>query len=165
MKRALILLSFLSFQLGAISVGEYFQQLPGHQPPIVNGMLDLSNKDIASLDGLDLLENPLTVTQLYLDNNQLTTLSAGIFDTLINLQALVLHNNQLTTLPAGIFDTLGNLQGLGLSNNQLTTLPAGIFDTLGNLQDIELDKNQFQETTQQFEEKYLSHLPNIIIYF
>ena len=144
MKRALVVLSFVSFQLSAISVRELIDPaLGGHQPPIVDGVLDLSNKEIASLEGLELLENPLTVNRLILRYNKLATLPAGIFDALVNLRGLHLSNNQLTTLPVGIFDALVNLEdGLYLHNNQLTTLPAGIFNTLVNLRELYLYNNQ-----------------------
>ena len=143
MKKALILLIFVSFQLSAISVRELIDPaLGGHQPPIVNRRLDLSNKNIDNLDGLELLEDPLAITGLNLTDNQLTTLPPGIFNTLVNLNALYLEKNKLIALPSGIFITLDRLGMLTLDHNQLTTLPAGIFDHLDNLKLLNLSDNQ-----------------------
>jgi Leucine-rich repeat (LRR) protein len=47
---------------------------------------------------------------------------------------LVLSNNMLTSLPAGVFDSLMELEHLYLDNNVLSSLPAGIFDALTKLQ-------------------------------
>ena len=87
-------------------------------------------------DGL----NNLTVLTLY--NNQLSILPSGIFDNLTQLTTLYLHNNQLSTLPAGIFDNLTQLTVLYLHNNQLSILPAGIFNNLTQLTWLYLNGNR-----------------------
>ena len=48
------------------------------------------------------------ITSLYLSGLRLTSLQAGDFEGLTNLQTLNLSNNDLTSLPAGIFDERAN---------------------------------------------------------
>ena len=166
MKRVIILLSFVSFQLGAISVAEYIAQ---HGQPAIResegGKLDLSRKQITSLEGLELLQDPLAVWRLDLSANQITTVPSGIFNRLRNLQNLDLNGNQLTTLPTGIFKFLGKLQFLVLANNPLTTLPEGIFDSLNNLMCLKIRDTQLPETRQQFRAKYLANRGNVLLEF
>ncbi|MCY4580012.1 MAG: leucine-rich repeat domain-containing protein, partial [Chloroflexi bacterium] len=45
----------------------------------------------------------------------------------------------ITTLKAGDFDGLSNLNGLDLQHNQLTTLPAGLFADLTSIETLLLD--------------------------
>ena len=78
---------------------------------------------------------------LHLDNNKLTELPDGVFDSLASLTRLLLYANELETLPDGVFDKLTSLTSLYLSRNQLTSLPAGVFDSLTSLQGLRLDNN------------------------
>ena len=145
MKKLLVLV-FISFlpcipQLHSISVTAYIQQQS--IPQITeNGILNLFNKSITDLTGLQDIPNKNQIATLNLAMNQLTALPSGIFSGFNNLQRLALFGNELTTLPAGIFNGLNNLQGLGLNNNQLVELPKGIFNNLNNLQSLRLNNNQ-----------------------
>jgi len=89
--------------------------------------LDLSNRNINNLTGLQNIPGIKSLKILALNNNKLTSLPTGIFNGLDKLETLLLANNQLTTLPKGIFNSLNKLQKLALNNNQ--ALPkAGIKD-------------------------------------
>ena len=50
---------------------------------------------------------------LNLSHNRLTSLPAGVFDTLTALRTLRLYGNDLTSLPAGVFDALTALRYVG----------------------------------------------------
>ena len=111
-----------------------------------------------------IFDNLTALTTLYLQNNQLSSLPAGI-GRLTALTTLNLSHNELSSLPAGIFDNLTALTDLRLLANQLsslptgigrltaltylqlggnnfTTLPAGIFDNLSNLRQLYLGGNE-----------------------
>ena len=86
--------------------------------------------------------NELTsLTRLDLGVNDLSTLPVGIFDGLTSLTELDLGSNDLSTLPAGIFDELTSLTELDLGDNDLSLLPAGIFDELTSLTRLSLSSN------------------------
>ena len=89
------------------------------------GIRELKSDDFSDLDSLE---------ELFLEENYLTALPAGIFRGLGRLEKLSLRRNPLTSLPAGIFDGLDNLRDLGLSDTSLTGLPGGIFSGLSSLQ-------------------------------
>ncbi len=102
--------------------------------------------------------------EIWLENNQLTTLPPGLFDGLSAVEILQLngnhldslpvgafeglsavwllhlHDNRLSSLPAGVFDGLTSLQQLLLVDNRLSRLPAGVFDGLSDLRDLDLEE-------------------------
>ena len=73
--------------------------------------------------------------------DQITTLRAGDFDDLTNLESLSLYDNQLTALPDGVFDGLTSLQWPGLENNHLVGLTRNdpLFAGLPNEVKLRLD--------------------------
>ena len=100
----------------------------------------LSNEPLDEWHGVTVQNG--RVTELKLDNNQLTGAIPAELGDLANLQNLFLDNNQLTgAIPAELGD-LANLQNLYLNNNQLTgAIPAELGD-LANLQNLFLNNNQ-----------------------
>ena len=58
-----------------------------------------------------------------------------------SLDSLYLSNNLLTTLPAGVFAGLGSLVRLSLDSNQFTALPDGIFAGIGLSGSLKLHAN------------------------
>ena len=85
-----------------------------------------------------------SIERLYFFEKGFTTLAAGDFDGLTNLQELNLSSNLLASLPDGVFDDLTNLQGLSLNENQLAGLPGGAFEGLTNLQELALQFNNLR---------------------
>uniref|UniRef100_S4RFC5 Variable lymphocyte receptor B cassette n=1 Tax=Petromyzon marinus TaxID=7757 RepID=S4RFC5_PETMA len=77
--------------------------------------------------------------------DELTALSAGVFDSLTQLTELYLHYNQLTTLPYGVFDRQVHLQELGLhpGRNQLKSVPDGVFPHLLSFTHVWLNTNSW----------------------
>ncbi len=80
-----------------------------------------------------------SLRELYLDNNELNSIEAGVGNSQ-SLELLILNNNNLSWLP----DELGNLSSLDLlrvHNNRLLFIPA----SLGRLNRVELFDNQLTE--------------------
>lgn len=69
-----------------------------------------------------------TLKTLDLTGNLITTLSAGVFQSLRSLQWLVLSRNKLVTIPHDMCKGLFSLKGLYLYSNQLTSLPDALLD-------------------------------------
>ncbi len=142
------LLALLSIEsLPMEIVPKSIRDLRPEEKQIVNGVLDLSNKELTSLEGFDsifrfMLRGKARLQKLRLIRNHLTTLPAGIFNGFTNLRELHLEDNQLSALPVGIFNGLTKLEGLWLYNNPLGILPVGIFNGLTSLQRLYLENNQ-----------------------
>jgi len=107
--------------------------------------LDLSNRRINSLDGLQEIPGIKTVEALDLSNNKLQSLLEGVFAGLNELQELSLSGNNLESLPEGVFAGLNRLWRLYLNNNQLRELPERVFAGLDQLQRLYLNNNQLRE--------------------
>lgn len=119
-------------------------------------------------DGRNLKQVPFVPTgikYLYLQNNFIQEIKAGVFDNVTDLRWLVIDHNNITSdkIPLGTIDKLGKLEKLffnynklsklpSLSSksldemkfigNQLTTLPSGILSGMENLTTIHLSKNK-----------------------
>ena len=110
--------------------------------------------ELVSLEELNLTANSLTslpvgvfdglssLHSLDLSRSRLTSLPAGVFSGLASLQTLDLSGNNLATLPEGIFSGLASLEALHLAYNGLTSLPEGIFSGLISLEDLTLGTNR-----------------------
>ena len=102
--------------------------------------LDLSDNHITSL-AAGVFDSLGGLWHLYLSDNHITSLPAGVFDSLGELWYLDLSDNNITSLLAGVFDSLAELWYLDLSDNHITSLPAGVFDSLGGLWHLDLSDN------------------------
>lgn len=108
---------------------------------------------------------PTGIKYLYLQNNHIEEIKAGVFDNVTDLRWLVLDNNDITTdkIQSGTIDKLGKLEKLLFSYNQLskppslssksldevkfignklTTFPSGLLSGMENLTTIHLAKNK-----------------------
>ena len=88
-----------------------------------------------------------SLTTLILDNNDLTTLPAGVFAGSTTLTTLYMGSNDLTTLSNGVFGGLTALKSLYLNDNRLTTLSAGAFAGLGAMTKLRLNSNDLTTLT------------------
>ena len=106
----------------------------------ITGLSGLDSKNISSLKAGD-FDGLISLTELFLWENDLVMLPDDIFDELTSLTLLYLNDNDLSTLPDGIFDELTSLVGLSLSENDLNVLPDSIFDELTSLTGLFLNGN------------------------
>ncbi|CAF1025687.1 unnamed protein product, partial [Didymodactylos carnosus] len=95
---------------------------------------------------------PLTVTNLYLDNNQIVTIPSSSNQThkkntlnhLKYLKNLSLKNNLIEKLNGQEFFSMENLEYLDLSSNKLDSINEKTFSYLTNLKSLSLYKNYWQ---------------------
>lgn len=108
---------------------------------------------------------PTGIKYVYLQNNQLTEIKAGVFDNVTDLRWLILDNNQLTNgkIEKGTIDKLTKLEKLHINfnklsealvpkssameeiklmGNEITKFPAGLLSGMDNLTSIHLSKNK-----------------------
>ena len=111
--------------------------------------------DLISLESLSLYNSKITaipnavrrltsLKSLNLGYHRITSISAGTFDKLTQLETLILdaaaYANTFTSLPVGVFDKLTSLTYLDLAQNRITSLPTGVFDKLTSLESLSLDR-------------------------
>ena len=107
-----------------------------------NEVVDCSHKDLTHIE-----ENMFNWTgaeripELSLENNQLTSLPAKIFDPLWGLKILNLNHNQLQDLEVSLFSKLKHLKFLDMKGNRLSTLPVGLFAIQNELVSLDLSDN------------------------
>ena len=103
--------------------------------------LTLTNNQLTALPD-DVFGGLTALGQLYLNGNGLTTLkdSSGnvIYKDSTGLTELFLDNNQLSNLPDDVFDGLTRLEWLTLHENPFTRLPDGVFEGLTELRELTL---------------------------
>jgi hypothetical protein len=98
---------------------------------------------IDSLDGIGEFDWTTTpTTQLWLHDNQISSIEPGDFDGLVNVWGLYLNRNRLSNIESGDFSGLANLTGLQLEGNQISSIEAGAFNELANLHWLWLYGNQ-----------------------
>ena len=81
------------------------------------------------------------LVKLMLDNNEITELSADVFDDLIRLKILSIKHNKIHDIDAGAFKNLKALHGLYLGHNQLKYLHKNLFENLQELRNLSLHYN------------------------
>ncbi len=99
----------------ALSVAEYIDK----SGPITGAEIDLSNQGLSSLNGLELIATPESVTALDLSNNKLVGITAEQLNIFPNLKRLDLSKNQLTVLPSL---NLPKLKKLKIKNNNISEI-------------------------------------------
>ncbi|XP_066525238.1 lumican [Hoplias malabaricus] len=78
---------------------------------------------------------PTGIKYLYLQNNLIEEIKAGVFDNVTDLRWLVLDHNHITSdkIMAGTIDKLGKLEKLLFSHNKLTKPPGPLSKSLDEL--------------------------------
>ena len=136
---ATILMFFSTHLAGYADVTPVNERTPQVAEAILN-IVKLDDPSVSSYTDIT-AEHLASLSTLYLENQNITSLKSGDFDGLINVTALRLNNNQLTSLPSDLFSELTSLSNLNLYNNQLSSLPDGIFEELTSLKTIRLGEN------------------------
>ncbi|KAK2566263.1 Cartilage oligomeric matrix protein [Acropora cervicornis] len=109
--------------------------------------LDLRNNKLATFPSKALkYPNP---SYLYLENNQISSISPGELDSLTNLNNLQLDDNKIPKLATNLFQNQRNLRTLDLTNNLISVLESGAFSNLGNIETIHLQNNRIQNIGQK----------------
>ena len=103
--------------------------------------LDMRYNDISVLSA-GIFDGLTDLDELILSANSLSSLHVDTFDGLTSLQRLSLNVNNLSALPRDIFDGLTVLNFLTLGDNDLSSLDAGTFAGLTSLQSLSLSANQ-----------------------
>lgn len=78
-------------------------------------MLDLGSNALTEMPDVLTIN---TLQSIYLDNNRIEVLSAGVFGENTGLVDIELANNRIFEIEEGVFDDLENLEILDLSNNE-----------------------------------------------
>lgn len=89
------------------------------------------------------LESYPALTELRLEENQLTQVPAGFFAVVPNLTTLSLARNDIKGLDSEAFSGLDLLTDLDLAHNRLTSLPEQIHGKLKSLQLLNLEGNSW----------------------
>lgn len=113
-------------------------------PALEAGTLDLSNKGLTSLVGLENVPNADQVLDLLLDENKIVYIQPHAFDHFINLQNLNLTNNPIIQIEPGLFDRLVNLEQLHLEGTSIIEIPPHAFDNLRMLKVLHLFDNKLE---------------------
>lgn len=101
--------------------------------------INLAYNELASLtDANNNRLLPSSVSDLNLENNRLTHITANTFAGLANLKYLNLENNQIALIDEQAFSHLTRLTTLNLGKNKLKHIPSHIFATLVNLDRLDL---------------------------
>ena len=107
--------------------------------------MNLSNNLIARLNSKDTFKGPLSLQNLDLSKNILTSLQLKTFSGLRALIELHLTSNKLSNIENGAFGGLNRLRVLHLENNLLTSLNSSWLQELSSLRFLYLSNNRLRE--------------------
>ena len=122
--------------------GEVPEWLANRTPAIQDAILTATGKTAGTIVEGD-LQN---ITRLHASYQSISSLKAGDFQGMPNLDSLYLQWNKLTALPEGIFDGLNRLTLLRLHHNRLrmSSFPSGVFRDLTRLEVLFLNSNRLE---------------------
>ncbi|GLV41266.1 uncharacterized protein CBL_04790 [Carabus blaptoides fortunei] len=116
----------------------------------VNGLLNgIENSALNNLANLD---------KLHLEDNEIATLSPGMFDN-PSIKTIIVNNSNVQTILPGIFDNLPQLLQVFIVRNHISTIQPNVFSRT-NIKDLDLSENgiQFLENNAFIEMKQLETL-------
>lgn len=123
-------------------------------------IVDCSSQGFSSMPSVI----PMDVTDLYLDGNDIFTLTSHTFIGRKNMRIIFLNNSNIHVINNRTFNGLLTLRVLHLENNHLTTLHGYEFETLVHLQELYLSSNKIASITnttfqnlKSLETLYLDH--------
>ncbi len=128
------------------------------------GKLQLANKKLQSLQGLEQVPNAASITAIDLGHNEIRSLAGCTFENFPGLTHLWLDDNQLEDLSA-IANGMGleNLVQLDLARNKIKLLPEKVFSNMAKLNTLVLNHNQISTTISAYDypsclaELHISH--------
>lgn len=119
-------------------------KLPNKPIPNDTSILKLEAIGLSSLDQIDWVLFPSTLSELYLGDNQISILTDKVFQRFKNLSILSINNNNLHEIPRNIFNNASNLLQLDLSNNNIQSLTSETFNGLNNVLILNLSYNYLE---------------------
>ena len=129
----------------------------GRTPQVRDKLLELVKANDPSVTDCSKVETThlaALTEQLYLDHAGIATLKRGDFANLGGVAALTLNANDLTALTAGVFEGLGDtLTLLFLHRNALQSIAPGVFDGLTGPVLLQLDSNELSSLPPRIFEK------------
>jgi Leucine-rich repeat (LRR) protein len=105
-------------------------------------ILNIANLELTSLHP-DLLQDLMSLKELYLFRNLIKELDEKVFGYLIKLEILDLSSNKLEYFPEKQFENLRSLKTLYLDRNPIKTLHEKQFENLVNLEVVTFAEAQF----------------------
>jgi hypothetical protein len=106
-----------------------------------NGILNLNNLGIDSLEGLNNVPKIETVRLLKLNNNNIKNIKAGELAAAVNVKGLGLSGNGLEDIEPNAFAGLGKLWVLNLNSNNISLLPQNALNGMTNIKILAIGDN------------------------
>ena len=103
--------------------------------------LNFKDNDLSALSA-GVFDDLGSLSELYLGGNRLSAVPADVISGLSGLEILGLADNQLGALGSDDFSGLSSLEVLFLGGNRLSSLPSDVFSGLSALQELWLGDNQ-----------------------
>ncbi|XP_065169735.1 chaoptin [Atheta coriaria] len=104
-------------------------------------VVDLSHINLKTLTS-DLFAKNLFLSQIYLNDNELSEIQDGAFFNLKNLTIVDLSRNNINNIRQGAFVNVMNIKELYLSGNELTSFKGEFFNTGTSLEILDISHNQ-----------------------
>lgn len=124
-----------------------------------DGTLDLSNKGLVSLNGIEKIQpkERWKVRKLVLDRNNLYELHPATINLFPNLEGIYLGDNRINRIYPGTFTGLDRVRTLDLHGNMIESLDSTVFSGLRGLYHLNLGRNPLEH----YEQGAFAELPDL----